>query len=273
MRTIILSAVMALCFLAVPAFSQSKEQSVDELLKVTGVGEQLGNLPATISALYGQQQKSFKKETYDAIQTIIAQSFSSEALLAGIKAEFLAHYDAKALAALLATYKKQLVKDITAAEVAHSAPEWVAKVDEFDYDSLPAARKKVVDELLASSRAVDLNATLTRDGLRAFLDSFNLFLPAERKIKPELADQIIANSVKQTQSEETLLRMKKSLAQCYADFKDAQLREYVRSLYQSPEGAWFMDNYYAGLDKAFAAAFRTMADTMKDTFGLKDADA
>jgi len=273
MKMHILLISLGIClWLPLSLAAQSVEASVDDLLQITGTSDQLSNVAASITSLYAQQEKSFDKDSYQALMKIIGNQFSAEVLSGAVKSELVASFDKALYQKLKATYQKQLIIDITKAEVLHSTSDEQAKIDSFDYDSLPSARKKLLEDFMKSSDELHTLEILTTSGLQAFVTTFNLFLPDEHKIKPEQMKQVIDNSIRQMRSPEYLLHLKKAHALCYASFNDKQMAEYIQTVYGSPEGKWMLKSFYSGLTKGFQTSMRNAADEIKSTFKIQESN-
>jgi len=267
-----LIGLVALGWLPVALPSQTAEAAVDDMLGFTGMAEQLASLASTIGTLYQQQEKNLKPGSYQAIQNIVREQFSQAVFIRYVKDELTKSYDPKLYGKLKADYQDPLVIAITKAEIQYSATRNQTKIDAYDYSEVPATRKQALEALLLSTDELTIMELMAKDAMQAFLTTFNLFLPPEKKIKPELSRGLIDKVVADVRSPASLLRLKKSYALCYADFSNQQVLEYAK-LYATEEGTWFMQGYLRGFAAGYKAAMQKAADEIIQSLDSQSSNA
>jgi hypothetical protein len=259
--------IVLLSVCALFASADSKEQKIGKLLDVTGIKEQLRAMPELVKATFDQQKQQFGNETYAKIRDIIAKAFKEGDFIRIAKEEILAHYDEKLCDSVLKRYESKLFLDITKAEIKASENYDQSQFDGFDYSKVDEKRDAVIVKLIEDTDSIGIQSKTTSLTLKAFINSFNFFLPEENKITAKQLDAIIAQTLETITSDENMLNLKKRYAVIYKDFSNKQIEEYF-SFYSTDEGKWVNTNFVNGFTKAFEACMEESARSIIDQFKL-----
>jgi hypothetical protein len=252
-------------------FAQTTNDEIDTLMEYTGINKQIEQFIAVMPQMFEEQKDKFTDDEYGEVLKIVNAEWSAANLKDCIKDELIKNYDEKVVKSLDKQYQDKLIRDITAQEVADTTPEFEGLVDQFNYETVSDSRKKQIDKMFAVTKELESIKIITKDSIKAFDTTFNLFMPNEKKITPEAEDQTIESTIEVIDSEESILRLKKSDALHYQKFSDDEISRYI-SFLSSPSGQWVNANLLAGLDKGVKSIMRGVAEKIKAQYASSDSN-
>jgi len=254
-------ALRALLLLAPsPALADIDVQGAEELMRVSGIWGQLGDLAGQVAVDIEAEVRQSEARLPPAVaERLIAQakiSFAGDRLRTRVRDSLVAHVDAQHLPALLDWFKSPTGVEVVRSEQADMADLRDSTLTDAEdarrFAALTTERKAILQRLVAASRAVDSDATLTIQmaagvqlGLRSALSgtprqSLDDALSALELKRPDMVRSIEAGE-------------NASFARIYSSNSDAVLEDYVRFL-DSPAGSHFTDMEVEALSSALREA-------------------
>ena len=214
--------------------------AIDEVLKLYGVREQVGQLPGIILSALDQQQAQLAPEVYRALRNAFEFTFTSEKLYKRVSASFAEQGDGNQLARTLAWLQTPLSRKMTKLESAAGTLEAMEAIQQYGatLDSLPPPqpRRNLVERLDQAVGASAIALVIQGAMLRALLEGANSLLPLEKQPTPEQVDNLLA-SVRTQLREPLRQQVHIAMLYTYRDVSNEELAEYL-AYWGTEDGRW-----------------------------------
>lgn len=258
MSKLLAAALVALSLFAPPALALDPTTTTAGLMRSSGMWEQLGHAQARIDAALSQLPSN---KTADALRAAAHEAYTASRLRERASREIAEGLDPKHTATLLRWYASPDGTKITRAEAQASASAVdVNQAVQLGQEKLRLAtptRRRLLDRLLATSRAVDATVEMAtqeviavRRGVAAAIGQADK-LPNEAELKKVFEAQ--RPMVEKTFRE----RLLASFALTYHALPDVTLERYVGFL-ASPAGEHFNSLGIRAITRALGEAAETM---------------
>lgn len=213
------------------------EKLIDQLLEVSGLGKQLGQIPEKVAM--GVRQSSAKPR--DAalvaeVEKIMSDSFSAERFQQRVRDTLKTDFDRKRIESLNKTLSSPAMKKMIELEsVPQKGEDMAAYAKEIAKTPLPPERTQVLNSLAETTRAPEFASEMVIGITRAMMMSA-VGGDAATMIKFDAAFEKQKGKLAQAVRDATVL----SFAYTYRSVPDAELAEYAK-FYATEDGKWFMD--------------------------------
>jgi len=252
--------LLAVAILPVPVPAQDPSGSIDEMLKLSGLKAQVGQIPVEIKSDFVRQQQSaeFKltPKNSDRILKILMEAYNASDLERSVVDDFKEHYDSAHAAAELEILRAPLSRKMTKLEMAASAPEGRRQMENYAkaLRSDPPGPERIalvkrLDRVTGTTDlGVDLLAAISMVNIRISND----FNPPEKRLNQDQLEQA-ADRMRKEMSGPVENSTLVSFLYMYRDVPDSELKEYV-DLYDNETTEWFTHLVKGALVRALTAA-------------------
>jgi hypothetical protein len=252
--------LLAMAIHPVLVSAQSPAENLDEILKLSGLKTQVGQIPVEIKTDFVRQQQAaeFKltPKNSDRILKILMESYNASDLEQSVVDHLKEHYDPARASAELEMLRSPLSRKMTKLETAASAPEAQKEIQAYanKLRSQPPEPERValVKRLDRVTGTTDLSLELLVAISMVNVGISNDFNPPEKRLKPDQLEQMAGRMRKEMAGPvENSTFM--SFLYMYRDVPDRALKEYV-DLYDNETTAWFKRLVKGALVSALTAA-------------------
>ncbi|MDH5326793.1 MAG: DUF2059 domain-containing protein [Gammaproteobacteria bacterium] len=245
-----------------------KDGSLNELLKASGLSEQVDQLPGAVKAGLDQAQQQgspIPAAEYEALSKAMVAAFAPKQVNLAIKAQLkkkLSQADAKQL---MAWYKSKLGKKITKAEEKASTPQamqaMMAQAQSLvsDQARLDLAIK-IVNLVKAVDMGVDLQMHTSKSIVAAMSQAANPGAPVDMQA---IETQLAAGEVQMRDAMQQFMVL--SMLYSYKELSVAEIKKYVAFL-EKPVTQKFNNTVIQAMSVALASAVDNMAKSMASIF-------
>lgn len=254
-------------FVAGSLGAQANEKKARDVLDVTGITAQAQSISQVIIQMFEQQKGALSDSQQAKLYDILGSSFAQAKFDSCILDAMMEDYNDVYCDALLKRYKDPFFLDVTKTEVDSNTPDVYAAIGAFDYATVDKARDAIIEVYLDNSNTIEFQELLTVSGIEAFVQTYNLFLPKENRITPEVSNAIIAQAKQQVNSAEQRLSLKKTYAVIYRKYDNAQLGRYF-DFYKTAEARWLSDAFCAGFKTGFESCMNDAAKRITSEFHI-----
>jgi hypothetical protein len=252
--------LLALAILPGPVPAQSPAENIDEILMLSGIKAEVGQIPGEIKSGFVRQQQSaeFKltPKNSDRVLKILMESYNPSDLERSITDYFNEHYDPAQATAELKILRSPLSRKMTKLETAASAPEgrqdMQAYANKLRADPPEPERMALVKRLDRVTGTTDVGVDLLVAISMVNVGISNSFNPPEKRLNQDQLKQMAGRMRKEVSGpveNATLV----SFLYMYRDVPDGELKEYV-DLYDNETTEWFKQLVKGALVSALTAA-------------------
>jgi hypothetical protein len=247
--------------------AQVDEKKARSVLDVTGVTSQAESFPQVIIGMFEQQKSSFSDEQQKKLYDILGSSFGQTKFDAYVFDAMIKNYNDAYCDVILTKYKDPFFLDVTQTEIKSNTAQIFSEIAAFDYATVDKERDAIIEDYLENSSTIKFQELLTVSGIEAFIKTYNLFLPKENKITPDVANAIITQAKQQINSPEQRMLLKKNFAVIYRKYSNRQLRVYF-DFYKTAEARWLSDAFCAGFQTGFESCMNDAAKRITSEFHI-----
>lgn len=247
--------------------AQVDEKKARNVLRVTGVTSQAESFPQAIIGMFEQQKNAFSDEQQKKLYGILGSAFEQAKFDTFIFNAMAKNYNDAYCDALLTKYEDSFFLDVTQTEINSNTSQIFSEIAAFDYATVDKERDAIIEGYLENSSTIKFQELLTVSSIEAFVKTYNLFLPKENKISPDVANAIIAQAKQQINSADQRLLLKKNFAVIYRKYSNQQLRVYF-DFYKTAEARWLSDIFCAGFQDGFKACMNDAAKRIITEFHI-----
>jgi hypothetical protein len=252
------AALVALSLLAPPAFALDASATAAELMRSSGMWEQLGHAQMRIDAALSQLPSN---KTADALRAAAHEAYTPSRLRERASREIAEGLDPKHTPAVVRWYSSPDGTTITRAEAQASASSLdINQAVQLGQEKLrlaTPARRRLLERLLATSKAVDATVEMATQEVIAVRRGVAAAIGQPDKVPNEAELKKMFEAQRPMVEKSFRERLLASFALTYHPLPDATLERYVGFL-ASPEGSHFNALGIRAITRALGEAAETM---------------
>ena len=223
---------------------QARDKLIADVLAASGLKQELDDLPGRLVAgvrQSGEQQKNMQPALIQAIENVVAESFTAEGFQNRISTALTKNFDQKHMQGVLKNFSSPAGKTLVELERTSQSPQDLAEFARGEGAKLAPEREALIKRIDAATKAGDLAVDLAFVSMKAL--ALGLVGPGERKAEAvqEQIEQRRAEATDQIRRA-TLL----SLAYSFRDVNDADLEKFA-AICEAENSKWFYGQVYAAL--------------------------
>jgi len=251
--------------------SEISNDSLSQLMNLSGISKQVSEIPAGISA--GMQQarqkgSSLSDEQYSKISEVMTKAFQPAGINSTISKGIKSKISESEAQELLSWYKSDLGKKITKAEEKGSEPaafqEMLKQAQSLMADKERVGLAQRIDKLV---NATDLTVEFQKNTATAIFTSLSKAMNPGQPVNMQAFDAKMAEAEpKMRQQLEQLITL--SYVYNYKDLSTAEINKYIEFL-QRPSTKKFNSTTMDGMKKALEESSKTMSSSLATIFTAK----
>ena len=240
-----LAAVLVAMSLLGSAYAQdtpaSQEALIEQVITLSGLQEQVDQIPAQVQATLQQMQSGVDPQAYAAANRMLPQAYRRDALHQSVKTVFRRQFNQEKLSQVLAWLSSPLVRKITRLEGEAAKPEALQDMQAFAA-SLPSnppspRRSTLIEQLDETTDATKLAVDTGIAQADAMVTAFDAMQPPEKRSPPKERERTL-QLMRQQAREPTQQFIRQLLLFSYRTLTDEEVQQYL-GFYQSDVGRWF----------------------------------